>query len=136
MILAFPYRCTVTLALPRQVNTALRDRIIDMSSLIKKGYTRYTPAQVPRSGISAIDSLGFVPFATYGSRAVGALVGSAQPHPGAPIGDSGQVSREVSKWEGEGGSIVGYVGVLRPFVFGGAGSQVLWPVLAWHREES
>lgn len=62
-----------------------------MSSLLKKGYTRYTPAQV---------------------------------------------SREASKWEGEGGSIVGHVGVLRPFVYGGAGSQVHWPALAWHREES
>lgn len=106
-----------------------------MSLLVKKGYTRLAP-RTTRTGISELDARGFAPIATYGARMVGTLSGETGSHPGSPIGDTGPIAQQVCQWEGEGGSIVGFAGVLRPFVFGGAGSLVHWPVLAWRREDA
>ncbi|GLK95838.1 hypothetical protein GCM10008164_35780 [Achromobacter xylosoxidans] len=106
-----------------------------MSLLVKKGYTRLAPGTT-RTGTSAMDTHGFSPFSTYGARMVGALSVGVGAHPGSPIGDTAPLAQEVCQWEGEGGSIVGFAGVSRLFVFSGSGALVHWPVLAWCGKES
>ncbi|WMD22240.1 hypothetical protein RAS12_07630 [Achromobacter seleniivolatilans] len=106
-----------------------------MTSHLKKSYSRLEPFSA-HVHASILDFQGTMPFSTYGSRAVDARQGREGSHPGLPIGDRGPVGQAVSLWEAEGGSILSFAGVSRPFVLGNDGSMVHWPVLAWKSEES